>query len=154
MFTKTIAFLTCLTVIPLSVHANLKQETKAKNTVSLTVVVNDLRNSKGVVQFSLYNKTGSIPDERYIKTFKQLKGTINSKSSNVTFKDLPKGIYAINILHDENKNGRIDKGFFLPIEGIGFSQFSSINITNKPSFKKASFNLDSNSTKSIHVIYF
>ena len=154
MFSKTITFLTFLAIIPLSVHAELKQEIQAKNTVSLNVVVNNLRNSKGIVQFSLYNEAGSIPDEKYKKYFKQLKEVIINNSSSVTFKDLPRGIYAINILHDENKNGKIDKGFFLPIEGIGFSQFSSIKITNRPSFKKASFNLNSNAIKSIHVIYF
>jgi uncharacterized protein (DUF2141 family) len=30
------------------------------------------------------------------------------------------------LLHDENKNGKIDKGFILPKEGIGFSNFQSI----------------------------
>lgn len=32
-------------------------------TYSLTVKVEKLQNSKGVVQFALYNKDGSIPDE-------------------------------------------------------------------------------------------
>ena len=34
-------------------------------TYSLTVKVEKLQNSKGVVQFALYNKDGSIPDEDY-----------------------------------------------------------------------------------------
>ena len=40
--------------------------------LSLTVSVSDLKNSKGVVQFSLYNKDGSIPDEHYKKYYKQI----------------------------------------------------------------------------------
>ncbi|HHD82878.1 MAG TPA: DUF2141 domain-containing protein, partial [Bacteroidetes bacterium] len=35
-----------------------------EETYSLTIKVKDLRNSKGVVQFSIYNKDGSIPDEK------------------------------------------------------------------------------------------
>jgi len=34
-------------------------------TYALTVKVEKLQNSKGVVQFALYNKDGSIPDEDY-----------------------------------------------------------------------------------------
>jgi uncharacterized protein (DUF2141 family) len=35
----------------------------------LTVKVNDLRNSTGVVVFALYNKEGSIPDEKLKKYY-------------------------------------------------------------------------------------
>jgi len=31
--------------------------------------------------------------------------------------------YAINILHDEDNNGKIKKGFVLPKEGMGFSNY-------------------------------
>ena len=40
-----------------------------QNTYSLTVTVNDLRNSNGKIQFSLYNKDGTIPDEKFKKYF-------------------------------------------------------------------------------------
>lgn len=45
--------------------------------------------------------------------------------------------YAVNILHDENANGKIDKGFILPKEGIGFSNYSSVGPMNRPNFSKA-----------------
>jgi len=119
----------------------------------LTVTVDDLRNSKGTIQFSLYNKEGSIPDEEYEKYYKQKIGTIENGSSSMVFSNLPKGIYAVNILHDENSNGKIDKGFILPIEGIGFSNFHSIGITSRPNFIKASFKLSTNIKKLIKIIY-
>ncbi|CAN5283465.1 DUF2141 domain-containing protein [soil metagenome] len=123
------------------------------DTYSLTIEVKNLRNEKGVVQFALYNKDGSIPDEDYENYYKILKGEIKNNSSSVTFKNIPAGKYAVNILHDENKNGKIDKGFILPIEGIGFSNFQSIGLTNRPSFSKASFELKENKTISVKVIY-
>lgn len=123
------------------------------DTYSLTIEVKNLRNSKGVVQFALYNKNGSIPDEDYENYYKILKGEIVNSSSTITFKNIPSGKYAINILHDENKNGKIDKGFILPIEGIGFSNFQSIGLTNRPNFSKASFELNENKTISVKVIY-
>lgn len=122
-------------------------------THSLTVKVNGLRNSKGHVQFSIYNKEGSIPDEDYEKHYRQMNGKIINKSATVTFKNLPVGKYAINILHDENKNGVIEKGWIFPVEGIGFSNFNDIGFSNRPSFKKASFYLGKNLTKTVKVVY-
>ncbi|MBL0063429.1 MAG: DUF2141 domain-containing protein [Bacteroidetes bacterium] len=122
-------------------------------TYSLTIEVKNLRNAKGVVQFALYNKDGSIPDEDYEKYYKILKREIVNNSSTITFKNIPLGKYAVNILHDENKNGKIDKGFILPIEGIGFSNFQSIGLTNRPNFSKASFDVKENKTISVKVIY-
>jgi uncharacterized protein (DUF2141 family) len=122
-------------------------------TYSLTIEVKDLQNSKGVVQFALYNKDGSIPDEDYENYYKILKGAIVNGSSTITFKNIPSGKYAVNILHDENKNGKIDKGFILPIEGIGFSNFTKIGLGNKPNFKKASFELKENKAIRIKIIY-
>lgn len=124
-----------------------------KTTYSLTVEVNGLRNSKGVVQFALYNKDGSIPDEDYTKYFKKLTRKINNGSSSVTFDNLPSGKYAVNILHDENNDGKIKKGFILPIEGIGFSNYQSIGLTNRPNFSKASFELKENKSINVKVIY-
>jgi uncharacterized protein (DUF2141 family) len=120
---------------------------------SLTIEVKDLRNSTGVVQFALYNKDGSIPDEYYEKTYQILKGKIINGSSTITFEHIPPGKYAVNILHDENKNGKIDKGFIFPIEGIGFSNFQSIGFTNRPNFAKASFELKASKTINVKVIY-
>ncbi len=120
---------------------------------SLTVKVHELRNSKGVIQFALYNKDGTIPDERYTKYYKKLIGEINEGSSSVTFDNLPPGKYAVNILHDEDKNGKIDKGLLLPKEGIGFSNYESIGLSNRPKFSRASFDLTSGMTIDVKVIY-
>ncbi|WP_456378711.1 DUF2141 domain-containing protein [Lutibacter sp.] len=125
-----------------------------EETYSLTIKVKNLRNSKGVVQFAIYNKDGSIPDEKYKKYYKKDIALITKDSSTITFNNLPKGTYAINILHDENKNGKIDKKFILPKEGIGFSNYTSIGMRNRPKFSKASFELNETTTKNIKIIYF
>ncbi len=125
---------------------------KDKN-YSLTVEVSELHNSIGEVQFALYNKDGSIPDQDYEKYHKLLTASITNGSSSVIFKDLPAGTYVVNILHDENKNGKIDKGFILPKEGLGFSNYKSIGPTNRPKYSKASFELTSDMTIEVKVIY-
>ena len=93
---------------------------------SLTVSVNKLRNSNGNVLFALYNTEDAFPDEHYKKYYKILRGKIENGSSLVIFENLPPGKYAVNILHDEIKDGKIQRRFILPLEGIGFSNFQSI----------------------------
>lgn len=122
-------------------------------TYSLTVEVKNLKNSKGIVQFALYNKDGSIPDENYRNYYKMQKGEIVNGASTTTFKNIPRGQYAVNILHDENRNGKIDKGFILPIEGIGFSNYEKIGLTNRATFMKASFILNSDKNIKVKIIY-
>lgn len=128
--------------------------TEAASAFSLTVKVNSLRNSQGVIQFSLYNKDGTIPDEKYEHYFQQQTENIHNNSSSTTFHNLPSGQYAVNILHDENSNGKIEKGFILPIEGVGFSNYTSIGLGNFPNFKDASFDLSEDSEKAVNIIYF
>ncbi len=120
---------------------------------SLTIEVENLRNSTGVVQVSLYNTKGSIPDEHYKNYFKMGKTVIENGKAEYTFTDLPKGVYAVNILHDENNNGKIDKGFIKPKEGIGFSNYTSIGLSNRPKFENASFELNKNMTVKVMTIY-
>lgn len=124
-----------------------------ENTFSLTVKVEGLRNSKGVVQFALYNHDGTIPDEKFEHYYRIATSNIDDGTATFTFSELPKGKYAVNILHDENENGKIDKGLFLPKEGIGFSNYETINLANRPKFSKASFELNNDSTKLIKIIY-
>ncbi len=120
---------------------------------SLTVVVKDLRNSNGTVLFALYNRDDAFPDEHYKKYYKKIIGNIVNGSSTVIFKNLPQGKYAVNILHDENNDGKIKKGIILPKEGIGFSNFQSIGLSNRPSFNKAAFYLGRDTKINVKVIY-
>ncbi len=137
-----------LTILILSAFINQNE-----TLFSLTVEVKGLQNSKGIVKYALYNTEGSIPDESYKKTFRILTGTIINGSSVVTFKNLPPGRYAVNILHDENSNGKIDKGLIFPKEGIGFSNYQSIGLKNRPDFLKASFELKADTSIRVKVIY-
>jgi uncharacterized protein (DUF2141 family) len=120
---------------------------------SLTVKVTDLRNSRGAIQFMIYNKEGSLPDYNLKNYYKKETVTINENSASTIFYNLTKGNYAVVVLHDENNNSKIDKKFIFPTEGIGFSNFQTINLSNRPSFSKASLMIDKNSIKNIKIIY-
>lgn len=120
---------------------------------SLTVEVNHLRNNEGAVLFALYNRDDAFPDEHYKKYYKKMTGKIENGNASATFKDLPAGRYAVNILHDEDNNSKIKKGFILPKEGIGFSNYQSIGMGNKPKFSKASFQVKEDVKINVKVIY-
>lgn len=122
-------------------------------TFNLTIEVNELRNSDGTVQFALYNRADAFPDEHFKKYFKVLTEKIINGSSSVTFENLPEGKYAINILHDENTDGRINKGLILPKEGIGFSNYESLGFSNRPSFDRAYINLSGDLKIHVKIIY-
>jgi uncharacterized protein (DUF2141 family) len=81
------------------------------------------------VQFALYNTHGSIPDEDYTKYYRKSAAKIKNRSAEITFSNLPRGKYAVNVLHDEDKDGKVKKGLILPKEGIGFSNFTSLKIS-------------------------
>jgi len=134
--------------ILLSSFSNQKEDT-----CSLIIEVSDLRNSEGVVQYALYNRMDAFPDEHYEKYYKKLSAKIVNGISTVTFENLPIGKYAVNILHDEDSDGKIKKGILLPKEGIGFSNFQSISLFNRPSFSKASFQLNEDYTIQVKIIY-
>ena len=144
---------TTLFVISLTMLITAFSDPRAGSGYSITVEVTGLRNSDGILQFALYNKNGSIPDEHYRNYYRLLKTGITNGSAKITFQDIPAGLYAVNILHDENGNGKIDKGFILPKEGIGFSNYESIGLRKKPSFEKASFMLQGDKSIMIKVIY-
>ena len=128
-------------------------QNKEEETYPLTVKVKDLRNENGVVQFALYNTNGSIPDEGYTKYYRKCTAEIKNRSAEITFLNLPRGTYAVNVLHDEDKDGRVKKGLILPKEGIGFSNFTSLKISNRPSFTKAAFEFNGEKEIEVHIIY-
>ncbi len=120
---------------------------------SVTVRVEGLRNSKGIIQYSLYDHGGTIPDLKLKNALVKKAGTIENGISVITFNNLPEGEYAVSVVHDENENGKIDKGFLLPKEGIGFSNITVISLLNRPNFSKASFELKEDRTLTIKVVY-
>ena len=124
-----------------------------KNLYSIVIEVDNFRNSKGVAQFALYNRDGTIPDEKLKKYYKKEVGEIKDGKSRVTFENIPGGRYAVTVLHDENSNEEIDKIFFYPKEGFGISNFQEISLSNRPNFSKASFELTEDAKKKIKLIY-
>ena len=142
-------------LIYLSVLFNLFIINTKPGSYSLTIKTNGLENSKGSIIVALYNKEGSLPDQKFKKYYKKETVGIINKNAEVTFNNLPQGLYAVTLLHDENKNAKLDRKFMLPLpkEGLGFSNYDDFGISNRPNFKTARFNLDKDTIITIKVIY-
>ncbi len=99
----------------------------------ITVKVKNILNTKGKLDIGLYNKE----DDSFGDREKNLKGAevaIKGKTVVYKFTDVPDGTYAVAVIHDENKNNKLDRNFFgIPSEGYGFSN----NI--RPAFRGANF---------------
>jgi uncharacterized protein (DUF2141 family) len=65
------------------------------------------------------------------------------------FENLPPGQYAVQVIHDENDNGKFDSNFLgIPSEGYGFS--NNPRVMRRPTFEEARFDLPHEGAE-IHV---
>jgi len=141
------------TIVALSMLFILMQSFTNVQPYKLKVKVYNLKNTKGNLVVMIYDKDGTIPDKSFTKYYLKKVVPINSDTAYVEFDQIPQGRYAVNIFHDENANGKLDKGFIKPLEGFGLSNFKKVNLFNKPNFKKASFLVDKDTLVSINLIY-
>jgi uncharacterized protein (DUF2141 family) len=121
-------------------------------TVDVKLSVTNLRNSKGQLMVCLTKNPKAFPD--CTKDTSALKKLVPASSaSNITFSNVASGTYAIAIVHDENKNDKMDLRIFIPREGFGFSRNPKIGM-GPPKFKSASFTVsDSDVNQSVKMKY-
>jgi uncharacterized protein (DUF2141 family) len=128
---------------------------QTKDTGTLTVRVTGARNTKGKIGVTLFQDAQGFPDDTS-KAVRQQSVEIdsNTRSAQVTFKDVPQGTFAVSVLHDENGNGKMDKNFVgIPKEGYGASN-NPKKKKRAPTFDEAKFSLNtSEQTIEITLIY-
>jgi len=103
---------------------------------SIIIKVTGLRSEKGQVRIAVFNSS-----EKWLGEDPLYSSTINVDSHVVVWKisDVPYGDYGIAVLHDENKNGKMDKNFLgIPLEPYGFS--NNLRVTfGPPKWEKSKF---------------
>lgn len=128
---------------------------QAQATGTLTVLITAARNAKGSMVVWLFKDAQGFPSDTS-KIFRRQNIGINpkTKSAQVTFKDLPRGTFAVTVLHDENNNGKMDKNFFgMPKGGYGASNNPKKRM-RAANFDEAKFPLNaSDQTIKIALIY-
>lgn len=89
-------------------------------TTRLVVKVAGLRNDRGVVAALLFAGEAGFPDDAKRALDRQTV-LIYNKAATLALAAVPPGEYAIVLLHDENKNGKMGTSFGFPTEGFGVS---------------------------------
>ena len=122
----------------------------ARTGTSVEVIINKVRNDKGVLMVGLFNSDKTF----MVEPLKGEKPRAQAGTMRVVFQDVPPGVYAVSAYHDMNENGNLDTGNFgKPREGVGFSN----NVMGKfgpPTFDQASFKCPVTGPLTINLKYY
>lgn len=88
--------------------------TSAQNTIELEIT--DFESDEGIAMIGLYNSEANFMED----DFRGKKLEIKDSMVTTTFTDIPDGVYAISVFHDENKDGKLNTNFMgIPKEDYG-----------------------------------
>ena len=107
-------------------------------TGSLTVRIGNVRNSQGQLRMEICPRTS------FLKTNCPYSASAPAQPGVTTImvRGVPPGEYAVQAFHDENSNGKLDRGLFgIPKEGVGFSNDAPVRF-GPPKWADASFAFD------------
>lgn len=107
-----------ITIICLSFLIVSNLQAQDENLADITVVISNFETNQGKAYIALYNSETNFLKKGFEATFSQ----IENNTCTVTFKAVPKGVYAVSMFHDENENNKFDTAVFgIPKEDYGFS---------------------------------
>lgn len=133
------------TIVAISVFLLMPILLLAQNTVKVSIT--GFNNADGKAMVGLYNKEGEFLKNVY----RSFSAKIVDGKVEGTFKDLPDGIYAISVYHDENNNNEFDRYMgFLPKEDYG----NSNNVPPRfgpPKWEDAKFKVEGGTEKKIDI---
>ena len=115
-------------------------EAQTTGTANLTVRVTGARNAKGNIRVALFRDGKGFPNDAS-QAVRTQAAAIDARtlSAQVVFADLPAGLYAVSVFHDENMNEKLDKNFMgVPKEGYGASNNPRKKM-GPPNFDEAKF---------------
>ena len=104
----------------------------------LEVVVERLRNAKGDLHLCLTREPAHFPDCKGDP--RAIARTVPASTRSVRFAGLAPGGYALSILHDENRNRKLDTTLMIPREGFGFSRNPVVRF-GAPKFRQVRIDL-------------
>ena len=117
---------------------------------SLSVIVSNVKNSKGYVRVAVYNsKDGFMKKHVAIGEARAAEGQVT-----VTINKLRDGEYALSVMHDSNNNEKLDTNLIgLPREGFAFSN-DAMGTIGPPTFKEASFVVQGPTAHAVRLRYY
>jgi uncharacterized protein (DUF2141 family) len=109
-----------------------------------------LKSDAGQVLAALFRTSAGFPEEpqraQQRKTVK-----IRGRRVELAFDDVPPGVFAVSLFHDEDANGKMKTGMFgIPSEGYGFTRDARGSF-GPPSFEDARLQVSAGETKKVTI---
>jgi uncharacterized protein (DUF2141 family) len=109
----------------------------------LAVTISDIRESRGALMIAVMNSDAAWNNEAKpvaVQKVPAAKGELK-----LLFKDLAPGAYAVQVMHDENENDKLDTNFLgIPTEGYGFS--NNPDVMRRAHYDEARFEVGAEAT--------
>lgn len=114
----------------------------------------NVRSNRGTVYCSIYRAPGDGFPIVLRKALRFARSKVAFNRARCNFDDLPPGVYAVGMIHDENDNRKFDTNWLgLPKEGYGVSRDAARTFT-APRFVDAAFSYGGGTVRiAIHVRY-
>lgn len=133
-------------LVALAAAVVLSAASAPEPSASLLVEVEGLRDHKGEVMFCLTRRTSDFmrcPQDPHA-----LRSIALAGSGPVLFENLVPAAYALLVMHDANRNGRLDKRLGIPREGFGFSKNPGVRF-GPPSAGEVRFSVPPGASKQV-----
>ena len=110
----------------------------AAHAEELSVTITDIRATQGTLMVARVDSDAAWNNQA--KPVAAKKAAAEKGEMQFKFTDLPAGDYAVQVMHDQNGNDKLDTNFLgIPLEGYGFS--NNPNVMRRPYFDEARFEL-------------
>ena len=142
------AFLALCCTLAFSQRSLAQADAQPQKTGKLTVKVNGIRDTEGNVRVALRSNENTVVASQIVD--------IDPKTltAEAVFDNLAAGNYGVAVIHDENKNGKLDfNDFGMPLEGYGHSN-DPAKRQGPPDFNETKFAFVGPSTTiTVNLIY-
>ena len=102
----------------------------------------NIKNSTGTIACAFFESPVGFPIEYLRYAISMMAIEIRDTQARCDFVSIPPGTYALAVIHDENRNGKLDTNWLgIPTEGYGFSNEAKA-LLGAPSFSAAKVRYD------------
>lgn len=122
---------------------------------TLRIHVDGLRNQNGVVGAAIFKSADGWPEDmKKALNHWPTPIPVGAHEATAVMENLPPGDYGVVVIHDENRNQKLDRNFLgIPKEGFGFANNPHVGLTAAP-YKAAIVHVTCPVTQiAIHLIY-
>lgn len=135
-------------LVSLATHASADESNPTAGVLSVQIV--NIQSDKGQIGCSLYSKSDGFPSDSR-KADRRMFVPLAAGKATCTFKGVKTGTYAVSVMHDEDKNEKLETSMVgRPQEWWGVSNDVPAERFGPPKYEKATFKFDG-STKAIKV---